>query len=221
MEAGEMNRILMAWVAGSTLILGNARGDEPLLAEGQACPGRVAAEPKVDSPLLPEDARTLVAVFEADARARRETLDREIHAERRRLIVALQTLQDAYTRAARLDEAVAVRDTIRTLKAAHLRVLPNPGTLSKYANCVGQSFHFDVVGRTGGSIWGTEVYTHDSDLATAAVHLGLLKPGQRGILQVTIVATENPHPGSTHNGVTSSSWGTFGASYTLAWPVLD
>ncbi len=35
-----------------------------------------------------------------------------------------------------------------------------------------------VVGRLDGRVWGSGSYTDDSDLGTAAVHAGLLKPGE-------------------------------------------
>jgi len=93
--------------------------------------------------------------------------------------------------------------------------LPSPGNLSAYAQRVGESFTFSVTGRTGGSVYGTGTYTTDSDLATAAVHAGLVKDGEKGVVQVTIVATPNQFQGSAANGVTSSNWGAYPGAYTL------
>ena len=164
---------------------------------------------------LPQDAQALMSVFDAEAAAIREQAEQKIQSRRETLVKALQALQDSYTREAKLDEAVAIRDRIRQLKVSHLKSLPNPGNLARYVNCIGQSFHFDVVGRTGYSIWGSEVYTYDSDLATAAVHAGVLKTGQRGIVKVTMVKSPESHRGSVQNGVTSYNWGTYSASYTV------
>ena len=46
-------------------------------------------------------------------------------------------------------------------------------------------------------------------LATAAVHAGALKLGQTGIVKVTTLPTHPNYPGSTQNGITSSSWGSY------------
>jgi len=167
---------------------------------------------------LPPDAEAVIKVFEDEAAAIREKAEQEIQSKRQTLIKSLQALQDAYTRAARLDEAVAIRDTIRQLRVAHLKPLPNPGNLSRFANCIGQTFYFEVVGRSSYSIWGTEVYTYDSDLATAAVHAGVLKAGQRGIVKVTMINSPEMHRGSTHHGVTSYDYGPYAGSYTVELP---
>ena len=36
-------------------------------------------------------------------------------------------------------------------------------------------------------MWGTDVYTADASLAAAAVHAGVLKVGQTGIVKVTTI----------------------------------
>lgn len=71
--------------------------------------------------------------------------------------------------------------------SASQRVLPDPGTMADYAQSLGQSFSFRVTGSTEGSIWGTNVYTNDSALATAAVHAGALRAGESGIVKVTML----------------------------------
>jgi hypothetical protein len=76
---------------------------------------------------------------------------------------------------------------------------------------VGHSYFFQVTGETHGPLWGTDVYTSDSNLGTAAVHAGLLRPGEAGVVKVTIVKPVHPFPGSTRNGVTSRDW-------TTSWP---
>jgi hypothetical protein len=73
----------------------------------------------------------------------------------------------------------------------------------------------DVVGTNTGSLWGTDVYTDDSSVALAAVHAGLLKAGERGLVQVTLLAGQNSYRGSTRNGVTSNSYGAWAGSYKV------
>ena len=93
--------------------------------------------------------------------------------------------------------------------------LPNPGNLSAYGQKVGETMAFSVTGRIGGSVFGTGTYTTDSDLATAAVHAGILKDGEKGVVQVTIVESPNQFAGTTANGVTSSPWQAYPSAYTV------
>lgn len=175
---------------------------------------------KVAEP-LPADAQALINVFDGEAEAIRQKAEQEIQVRRVSLIASLQALQDVYTREAKLDEAVAIRDTIRQLRVAQLKPLPDPGNLSDYAARIGEALYFEIVGQVGHSVWGTEVYTCDSHLATAAVHAGILKKGQRGIVKVTIVKSPESHLGATQNGVTSANWGYYGSSYTVESAVLQ
>jgi hypothetical protein len=99
-------------------------------------------------------------------------------------------------------------------KVAHAE--PDPGTLVNYQTKVGESFHFKVTGAIGAIIWGTDVYTTDSQLATAAVHAGVLRAGQTGVVKVTIVASPPVFVGSTRHGVTSLPYGPFAAGYKVS-----
>lgn len=87
--------------------------------------------------------------------------------------------------------------------------------MTQYQNDVGKTFAFKVTGSTGGSVWGTDVYTTDSTVATAAVHAGLVQPGQTAVIKVTIVASPNVFVGSTRNGITSSGYQQFPAAYRV------
>ncbi len=174
------------------------------------------APPKLVIPRdLPADAKALVTSFQTEAEAIRKKAEDDIRGKADQLATSLKTIQDQYTRDAKLDEAVAVRDLIRKLQSTSLPLLPYPGSLMSLRERVGETFYFEITGRTSGSLWGTEVYTCDSDLATAAVHIGALKDGETGIVQVTIVASPNEHSASTQNGVRSSSWGNYSASFTV------
>src|SRR5262249_41905552 len=59
--------------------------------------------------------------------------------------------------------------------------------LRSLAHKVGQSFFFQVTGATTGPLWGTDIYTSDSALAAVCVHVGLLRPGETGVVKVTMV----------------------------------
>jgi hypothetical protein len=98
---------------------------------------------------------------------------------------------------------------------AVVNALPDPGSLTGYHDKIGQTFHFRVTGANAAIIWGTGVYTTDSQLATAAVHAGLLQPGQTGVVKVTILPSPPAFLGSTQNGVTSHPYGMYPAAYKI------
>jgi beta-lactamase regulating signal transducer with metallopeptidase domain len=62
---------------------------------------------------LPDDGDKLLKAFEADRAAIRSEADAKIAAKHMALVKALQDLQEAYTKAGKLDEAVAIRDYLR------------------------------------------------------------------------------------------------------------
>ena len=73
-----------------------------------------------------------------------------------------------------------------------------------------------MTGNNLGTIWGTDVYTTDSNLGTACVHAGLLKVGEAGTVKVTIVEPVPIFQASTRNGITSQSWQTgWGGAFTV------
>ena len=67
-------------------------------------------------------------------------------------------------------------------------VLPDPGNLRMWERELGKVLCLDVTARTEGVIYGTDIYTSDSYLATAAVHAGVLVPGENGTVSAQIVA---------------------------------
>lgn len=65
-------------------------------------------------------------------------------------------------------------------------------------------------------VWGTDAYTVGSDFDKSVVHAGLLKPGETGIVEVTVLP-ERPSSfrGSPRNGVDSQNYGTAYDAYSL------
>jgi hypothetical protein len=94
-------------------------------------------------------------------------------------------------------------------------VLPDPGQLNGYQNKVGQTFYFRVTGAID-DVWGTDIYTTDSSLAAAAVHAGIVRLGQTGVVKVTILAGQQSYAGTTRNGVSSGAYGWHNASFKVA-----
>ena len=65
-----------------------------------------------------------------------------------------------------------------------------------------------------GDVWGTGPYTFDSCACEAAVHAGVI-PETGGVFKVTAAPGQDSYGGSTANGVTSSSYGTYHASMII------
>ncbi len=97
--------------------------------------------------------------------------------------------------------------------AAPSRPQADPGTLFNYSNAIGETLQFAVVGSTLGTIWGDGVYTSDSVLAVAAVHAGLLAPGESGVVAVELIAGLPTYDGVERNGVVSRSYGPWDVAY--------
>jgi PKD repeat protein len=62
---------------------------------------------------------------------------------------------------------------------------------------------------SGGSIWGTGVYTSDSHLGMAAVHAGLVTPGETGQIAIYTVGSWSGFMGTTRNGVESRAYSAY------------
>ena len=72
-----------------------------------------------------------------------------------------------------------------------------------------------MTGSSGGALWGTDIYTLDSSLSVAAVHMGVLKPGQTGYVRVTILGPTANFSGSTRNGLSSSNFQNYPGAYKV------
>ena len=63
-----------------------------------------------------------------------------------------------------------------------------------------------------GSVWGSGVYTTDSNICKAAVHAGAVT-SSGGTVTVKKTAGCGSYTGTTANGVTTQSWGSFDSSF--------
>jgi hypothetical protein len=96
--------------------------------------------------------------------------------------------------------------------------LPDPGNLSQFMSQQGAALYFDTTARASGAVWGTGIYTSDSTLATAVLHLGLFTAGQRGVVKVNLLAGRTSYTGSSRNGVASLDYGAWSSSYSMESP---
>ncbi len=165
----------------------------------------------------PAAAREVYKQHEAELAEIDKKLEAEFHKRREKITADLKQIQDKFCREAKLDEALAVRDLIRSLQANPGDVLPDPGGINDGGANIGKVFYYEVIGTdTGSAIWGTDVYTTGSHLGMAAVHSGVLKKGQKGIVKVTILPGQESYTGSTRNGVISHPYGNWGVSFKVS-----
>lgn len=166
-------------------------------------------------PALPDEAQRLVTQLQNREAAIRARLEAELQPEWQQVIQQLQALQDRFTREGKLDEAVAVRAQVRALRAKLPGVLPDPGSLMAYRGQNGKSLMFHVVGSLDGVVYGNGTYTDDSDLATAVVHAGLVRPGESIVVRVTILPGQDVYEASTRHGVTTYGYRSWSGSYRV------
>ena len=91
-----------------------------------------------------------------------------------------------------------------------------PGSMHGLCDVTGAVYYFRITGVAEGQVWGTDTYTRDSVLGAAAVHAGLLKPGETAVLRLTIVPALPSYRGSIRNGVTTSDYAEFPHCWQLA-----
>jgi hypothetical protein len=80
-----------------------------------------------------------------------------------------------------------------------------PGTLITSGGCFGAKTRYRITGHDDGRVYGTDVYSLDSYVETAAVHAGLVQPGEEKVLLVEIIPSPPRFKGSTRNGITSAA----------------
>ena len=83
------------------------------------------------------------------------------------------------------------------------------GNMMAYQNQIGAEVQLQVTGAVGGTVWGTDVYTLDSSVAAAAVHAGVVQPGQTVTVKVRILQSPPQYVGSTRNGVVTTPYNFF------------
>ena len=87
---------------------------------------------------------------------------------------------------------------------------------SAYRARVGERFTFVCpAGGPAGSPWGTDSYTDDSSVCSAAAHVGLISVAAGGTVTIELRAGLTGYQGSVHNGVTTRSYGPFGGSFVF------
>lgn len=68
---------------------------------------------------------------------------------------------------------------------------------------------------TADLIWGTAVYTDDSSICTAGVHVGAITLDGGGQVTIEIRPAESSYRSTMRNGITSASYGSYGGSFIV------
>jgi hypothetical protein len=164
---------------------------------------------------LPQEAKQVLDAFEKEAAEVQKAAKERLKKVGEKADAQLKILQEKFCKEAQLDEALAVRDARRLIRLGVTNARPDPGLLHAEVGDIGKVWYFEVVGNVQGATWGTDVYTTDSYLAVTAIHAGVLRPGQKGIVKVTILPGQDRYESSTRNGVTSQGWGVWGVSFKV------
>src|SRR5689334_8859521 len=136
-------------------------------------------------------------------------------------IEQLRFLQQSYRDAGRAEDAGVVAAYVRQLQQRTptptgvvtadlvnegLQTRDDPVRMGNFRGRAGDTLSFAIRGRDDQSVWGTTTYTDDSALETAAVHAGMLRPGQTGIVKVKVLPGQDLYESTTQNGVRSSAY---------------
>jgi hypothetical protein len=65
------------------------------------------------------------------------------------------------------------------------------------------------------SVWGTDIYTVDSSICTAAVHAGKLTMESGGSVTIELRPGEASYKGTTRNGIRTNDYGAYGRSFVM------
>lgn len=66
-----------------------------------------------------------------------------------------------------------------------------------------------------GTVWGTDTYTLDSSICTAAVHAGKLQLDSGGPVTIEMRPGESAYKGSLRNGIKTNDYGQYGSSFIV------
>jgi hypothetical protein len=81
---------------------------------------------------------------------------------------------------------------------------------------IGMKYSFECPpGGTPGTVWGSDVYTADSSVCTAAVHAGKITLDKGGTVSIEFVAGRQTYGATTRNGITTFNYGQYPHSFVF------
>jgi hypothetical protein len=119
--------------------------------------------------------------------------------------------------------AAQILGRVRPEGLSREEVTTNPGgnswsaTAVEYRGRNGERFRFSCpADGTIGRVWGSDIYTDDSSVCSAAVHAGRISAFSGGAAVIIIRAGASSYSGSTRRGVTSQAFGGWYGSFQFA-----
>ncbi len=222
---GKLGGFRWSWVLLLGLTAFGARGQERatdragilLLEPPGVAAYRPAGQVAVPQPTAdaPASAQGIIAEFEHQKTLARIEMEQKVEQQRLGVVAELKDLAARLDQTGNVHEAKAVRYYMQKLQPAPL-VQADPGTLVNFRDRVGQTFVFEIIGQAGSTIWGDGVYTDDSAISVAAVHAGIVRVGERALVQVRILPGQRSYEGATRNGVQSSPYANWEGSYSIS-----
>lgn len=80
----------------------------------------------------------------------------------------------------------------------------------------GEQFDYDCpAGGEPDTVWGTDIYTDDSSVCTAAVHVGLITLQEGGSVTIEIRPGEDSYEATERNGIETSPYPAWGGSFVI------
>ena len=93
---------------------------------------------------------------------------------------------------------------------------PWAATASTYRENIGEHYDYDCpAGGEPHIVWGTDIYTDDSSVCTAAVHLGEITLEDGGSVTIEMAEGQDSYEGTERNGIETSDYGQWGGSFVF------
>jgi hypothetical protein len=116
-------------------------------------------------------------------------------------------------------ESVSTSTATSAAPATTLAEDPWEANALEHRGMDGQRFDYQcTAGGEPDSVWGIDLYTDDSSVCTAAVHAGVITIEEGGSVTIEIREGEESYEGSTRNGITTFSYGTWAGSFVVIGP---
>jgi hypothetical protein len=93
---------------------------------------------------------------------------------------------------------------------------PWAATAAEYRANIGEHYEYDCPpDGTPHIVWGTDIYTDDSSVCTAAVHLGEITLEDGGTVTIEMAEGRDSYDGTERNGIETSDYGQWGGSFVF------
>jgi hypothetical protein len=125
-------------------------------------------------------------------------------------VKAIQELVSYFERRGKLKPA-----QIEKLLKKGFLAADGPSNMMGLCDQEGQTYYFRIHGEETGTVWGTDTYTGDSALASAALHAGAVTPGETQVVRVTVMKPLRQYLGSTRNGITTYNFGPYSTAFRV------